>query len=201
MTNQWDKRFQIDDYLFGKEANEFIKYCYEHIQLNGDNTLAIAEGEGRNAVFVAKKGFNVTTWDYSQVGLEKTRELAMENGVVVQTEQVDLNDAPWEESQWDQIFCVFGHFPEKLRESTLTNIKKALKPGGHFITEVYSIHQVPYKSGGPGDVSLLYAPDEFFKPFIDWRIIHFFMGEVMRHEGTHRGLSHVIQLSVQKPFN
>ncbi|WP_026045576.1 class I SAM-dependent methyltransferase [Paenisporosarcina sp. TG-14] len=200
MNNQWDNRFQISDYLFGKEANVFIKYCYEEFQLKSGDALAIAEGEGRNAVFVAKKGINVTTWDYSEVGLEKTRELAKENGVVVKTEHVDLNDAPWKENQWDQIFCVFGHFPKQLRESTLANIKKALKPGGYFITEVYSVHQLPYQSGGPKDSSLLYSPEEFISQFNDWRTIHFFMGEVMRDEGSHNGLSHVIQLAVQKPM-
>lgn len=79
-------------------------------------------------------------------------------------------------------------------------VKKAVKPGGYFLTEVFSIHQLPYKSGGPKDINLLYSPEDFLETFKDWRIVHFFMGEAVRHEGElHNGLVHVIQFVGQKP--
>jgi cyclopropane fatty-acyl-phospholipid synthase-like methyltransferase len=196
--NQWNERFKSEDYIYGTQPNVFIADMHKKLQLSGD-ALAIAEGEGRNAVFLAEQGMNVTTWDYAQSGLEKTQKLATKKGVTINTELVDLNEANWDKEKWDEIICVFGHFPENLREKTLNGIKGAVKPEGHFITEVYSPYQLPYKSGGPKEDSLLYKPEEFLKMFSDWKIIHFFMGEVMRDEGEfHKGLSHVIQFVGQK---
>lgn len=198
--SHWDNRFKADHYVYGKEANAFLTEIHHKLDLSG-NALAIAEGEGRNAVYLAEQGMNVTTWDFAQSGLDKTEQLAKERGVTVSTELVDLNEANWKENTWDEIVCVFGHFPTDLRVKTLQNIKKAVKPGGYFVTEVYSHYQVPYKSGGPPVVDMLYKPEEFLTTFSDWRIEHFFMGEVMRHEGDlHNGLSHVIQFAGQKPI-
>jgi len=171
----------------------------EKIHVSG-NALAIAEGEGRNAVYLAESGLNVTTWDYAESGLEKTKKLADEKGVAVSTELINLNEANWHSKEWDEIVCIYGHFPEALRQQTLQGIKKAVKPGGYFLSEVYSPYQIPYKSGGPKNQEFLYKPEEFLKTFSDWRINHFFMGEVTRHEGElHQGLAHVIQFVGQKP--
>ncbi|MEK4029097.1 MULTISPECIES: class I SAM-dependent methyltransferase [Bacillaceae] len=197
--NRWNNRFQNEKYVYGTHPNVFLEEVQKKLQLSGD-ALAIAEGEGRNAVFLAEQGMKVTAWDYAESGLEKTKKLAASRGTVVQTELVDLNEAQWERDRWDEVVCIFGHFPTKLRQKTLRNIKEAVKPEGYFVTEVYSLYQIPYKSGGPQDIDLLYAPEEFLEVFSDWRIIHFFMGEVVRHEGEmHNGLSHVIQIVAQKP--
>ncbi|MFV8828526.1 class I SAM-dependent methyltransferase [Alkalihalobacterium sp. APHAB7] len=197
--SDWNTRFSSEEYVYGTEPNEFLKEMQKKLNLSGQ-ALAIAEGEGRNAAFLAEQGLNVTAWDYAESGLLKTKKLAEAKGVSVKTELVDLNDAKWQPNQWDEIVCVFGHFPEELRKKTLKGVKEAVKPGGYFITEVYSHYQIPYQSGGPQTVELLYEPDEFLRCFSDWRIVHFFMGEVVRHEGKlHNGLSHVIQFVGQKP--
>jgi hypothetical protein len=197
--NQWNTRFQAENYVYGKKPNVFLAEFMEKLQLSG-NALAIAEGEGRNGVFLAEQGMKVTTWDYAESGLEKTKKLAEECGVEVHTELVDLNNATWKRDQWDEIVCIFGHFPEELRKKTLLGVKEAVKPGGYFITEVYSQQQIPYNSGGPRDLNFLYKPEEFWQTFSDWRILHFFTGEVVRQEGElHNGLSHVIQFVGQKP--
>ncbi|MGG3798735.1 class I SAM-dependent methyltransferase [Metabacillus fastidiosus] len=196
--NQWDTRFQNETFVYGTEPNIFLAEMQKKLQLSGE-ALAIAEGEGRNAVFLAEQGMNVTAWDYAKSGLNKTEKLAKQRGVTVRTELVDLNEAKWEKERWDQIVCVFGHFSKNLRTKTLQGVKEAVKQGGYFITEVYSTYQIPYKSGGPQDVELLYSPEEFLQTFSDWRIVHFFIGEVTRHEGElHNGLSHVIQFVGQK---
>lgn len=198
MMNQWDTRFQNETFVYGTEPNIFLAEMQKKLQLSGE-ALAIAEGEGRNAVFLAEQGMNVTAWDYAKSGLNKTEKLAKQRGVTVRTELVDLNEAKWEKERWDQIVCVFGHFSKNLRTKTLQGVKEAVKQGGYFITEVYSTYQIPYKSGGPQDVELLYSPEEFLQTFSDWRIVHFFIGEVTRHEGElHNGLSHVIQFVGQK---
>lgn len=199
MNNHWNDRFQSEHFVYGTEPNIFISNMHNKLQLTGD-ALAIAEGEGRNAVFLAEQGMRVTTWDFAQSGLIKTEKLAEERGVHVETKLIDLNDATWERNHWDEIVCVFGHFPKETRRKTLEGVKQAVKPGGYYVTEVYSTYQLPYKSGGPQDVDMLYSPEEFLQTFADWRIIHFFMGEVIRHEGElHNGLAHVIQFVGQKP--
>ena len=196
--NYWNTRFQAENYVYGTEANLFLTEIQKKLQLSGD-VLTIAEGEGRNAVFLAEQGMNVTAWDYAESGLTKIKKLAEERGVDVGTKLVDLNDADWRKDQWDELVCIFGHFPAELRHKTLQGVKEAVKPGGYFITEVYSRHQLPYNSGGPKDIEFLYTPEEFLQIFADWRIVHLFMGEVVRHEGElHNGLSHVIQFVGQK---
>jgi cyclopropane fatty-acyl-phospholipid synthase-like methyltransferase len=196
--NQWNSRFKADHYVYGTEPNVFLNEMQKKLQLSGD-VLTIAEGEGRNAVFLAEQGMNVTAWDYAESGLAKIKKLAEERGVTVQTELVDLNGATWVQNQWDEVVCIFGHFPADLRQKTFQGVKEAVKPGGYFITEVYSRYQLPYNSGGPKDLGFLYTPEEFLQSFTDWRIVHFFMGEVVRQEGElHNGLSHVIQFVGQK---
>lgn len=126
----------------------FLTEFQNEIKVTGD-ALAIAEGEGRNAVYLAEQGMNVTAWDYAESGLAKTNKLAEERKVVVSTELVDLNEANWSKVKWDEIVCIFGHFPAALRKKILQGVKEAVKPGGYFLTEVYSHDQIPYKSGGP----------------------------------------------------
>lgn len=193
----WNERFKDEKYVYGTEPNVFLKDM--HAALSGD-VLTIAEGEGRNAVFLAEQGLNVTAWDYAESGLEKVSKLAAKQGVRVNTELVDLAKAEWQQNQWDGIVNVFGHFPGEVRQNTLQGVKEAIKPGGYFIGEVYSHYQIPYQSGGPKELDFLYRPEEFLEKFRDWRIVHFFLGEVIRHEGElHNGLSHVIQFVGQKP--
>jgi SAM-dependent methyltransferase len=196
--NSWNERFNTEQFVYGTNPNVFLVEAHEKLNPSGA-ALAIAEGEGRNAVFLAQQGMNVTAWDYAESGLRKTEKLAKEKDVTVKTNLVDLNEAVWEKDLWDEIVCIFGHFPRELRNKTLQGIKDSIKPGGYFITEVYSIDQLPYKSGGPQNIELLYRPEEFLNVFSDWRIVHFFMGEVIRQEGElHNGLSHVIQFVGQK---
>ena len=203
IMNLWDERFQHKRYAFGKEPNVFLTEAQNnhHIIEQNDIALAIAEGEGRNAVYLAGLGANVTAWDYSIEGLRKAERLAFERGVHVETEHVDLNEAQWPINHWDQIVCIYGHFSPPLKSKTIAHVKKALKPGGHFISEVYSIYQLPYNSGGPKSEDMLYDPIQLLEAFHDWKIKHFYTGETIRNEGDyHHGLAHVIQMFVQKPF-
>lgn len=195
----WNERFSKQEYVYGTEPNQFLVSAFEKLSLSGE-VLAIAEGEGRNAVYLASKGLDVTAWDYAASGLEKTKRLAQSKNIHVTTELVDLNHADYKQNKWDGVVCVFGHFPDDLKNKTLQGVKETIMPGGYFVTEVYSVYQIPYKSGGPKDEELLYRPEDFLGNFSDWRIIHFFMGEVVRNEGElHKGLSHVIQFIAQKP--
>ncbi|WCN39645.1 class I SAM-dependent methyltransferase [Aneurinibacillus uraniidurans] len=196
--NPWDERFAAEDYVYGTKPNAFIREQAHRIEA-GSRVLAIAEGEGRNAVYLAQQGLAVTAWDYAPSGLAKANNLAAAHHVQIQTEQVDVSKADWSE-KWDAAVCVFGHFPTPLRRTVLEGVRQAVKPGGLYMTEVYSIHQLPYKSGGPKEIDLLYRPEEFLDTFRDWHILHFYMGEAVRNEGTlHTGLCHVIQFIGRKP--
>ncbi len=115
--NNWNTRFQTESYVYGKDPNAFLEKFHKKIPISGE-ALAIAEGEGRNAVFLAEQGMKVTTWDFAESGLAKTNKLAKERGVVVLTELVDLNEANWSKDKWDEIVCIFGHFPTELRKNT-----------------------------------------------------------------------------------
>lgn len=193
----WNDRFKNEKYVYGTEPNVFLK---EMQSLLSGEVLSIAEGEGRNAVFLAEQGLSVTAWDYAESGLDKVGKLAAKQNVRVNTELVDLAEAQWQQNRWNGIVNVFGHFPEEVRQKTIKGVKEALKPDGYFIAEVYSRYQISYRSGGPKEVDFLYRPEDFLQEFSDWRIVHFFMGEVTRHEGDlHNGLSHVIQFIGQKP--
>jgi len=190
--NHWDQRFSEEEYVYGKEPNEFIKS--KGSLLNKGKTLALAEGEGRNAVYLATLEHDVTTWDFSKEGLKKTKQLAAEKGVTVETKYTDLSEAPWKREAWDNVIMVFGHFETSLRQNVLKHIEQSVKKGGAFLCEVYSKEQLAYKTGGPPNKDMLYSLDEFLNVFEDWDIKHFFIGEVEREEGhLHQGLSHVIQ--------
>lgn len=199
MTNHWDERFKDERYMYGKEPNAFVEE--KGSELPKGRVLCIAEGEGRNAVYLAKLGYDVTAWDYAQSGLDKTKRLAKEHGVEVETALHDLADVKWEEEkeQWDAIVHVFGHFDRDVQRRTLEGVREALKPGGIYLSELYSEEQLAYKTGGPGHVDFLYDPSMILDIFKDDFMHHFFIGEVHRKEGVlHDGLSHVVQTMVEK---
>ncbi|WP_251030101.1 class I SAM-dependent methyltransferase [Exiguobacterium sp. s181] len=117
--------------------------------------MAIAVGEGRNAVWLATLGFEVEMWDASIVGLDKAKRLSTSRNVSIQTKQIDLNEADWPNEAYDMVICIFGHFPPHVREKVFSDIQQTLRPGGLFLSEVYATHQLAYGTGGPNDASLL----------------------------------------------
>ncbi|MCM3710412.1 class I SAM-dependent methyltransferase [Sporosarcina luteola] len=197
MTNFWHERFSTEEYIYGKEPNQFVVEA-AHVLPKG-KVLCIAEGEGRNAVYLASLGFDVTAWDYAQAGLDKTQQLANEKGVSVKTELRDLAEVVWEEKQWDAIVHIFGHFPEDVMEKTMTGIQKALKVGGYYVSELYTKEQLRYGTGGPRDSVMLMDPADILHKFDGYFIKHFHVGEVNREEGQlHTGTAHVVQSIFQK---
>lgn len=201
MKSHWDKRFSEEDFLYGEDANQFIQQIIPVIKPEG-KILAIAEGEGRNAFFIAKESHNhqrdvvIDLWDYSSVALEKVE--ARKGALPINTHEVDLTEASWQESEYDAAFCVFGHFDGPMQKSVWEGLRKTVKPGGWIFGEVYSTSQIPYESGGPRNLDYLYHPSFFLDIFKDDFLKHFYVGEVMREEGPlHRGISHVIQFAIQ----
>ncbi|TCI24297.1 class I SAM-dependent methyltransferase [Exiguobacterium sp. SH5S4] len=197
----WDQRFDTDEYVYGEEPNEFVKQ-QAHLFKKGMTVLAIAEGEGRNAVWLAEQGLHVEMWDYSQVGLDKATRLAERRGVTLQTRLVDLAEANWPEQAYDVVLCIYGHFPKEVKAAVFTGIERALKPGGYFVTEVYSEEQLAYGTGGPKEKALLYTTHDFSSFTDSLNTCHLFEGVVERHEGKlHQGTSAIIQYIGQKCTN
>ena len=155
MKKMWNEKFNRDGYLFGKSPNAYIAKNSTLLKPK-DSVLCLGEGEGRNALFLAKNNFDVTAIDASDVGLQKAKELASANNCEIETEQLDLNDWNPKENSFNAIVCSYLHLEEPLRSQTFKSITHALSPNGIFIGEFFSHEQLNYSSGGPKNISLLY---------------------------------------------
>lgn len=194
---KWDSRYKSTEYVYGTEPNEFIKEITT--KLKKEKLLAVAEGEGRNAVYLASLGFKVSAWDISEEGLKKCQALAAEKKVKVTTEKIDLTAVEWPHEKWDSIIGVFTHFYPQDRQNIFIGIRDALRSGGTAAFELYSKEQLQYGTGGPKTADLLYSPQEILQFFRSFRIRHFFYGETERTEGKlHNGTGHVIQILAEK---
>ena len=145
----WNERYNEAEYVFGTEPNDFLRQVFENIPAGG-RVLCLAEGEGRNAVFLAEQGYKVTAMDLSEVGLNKALKLAFDKGVNVKIKVADLADYQFGEAQWDGIVSIWAHLPESVRQYVHAQITPALKPAGVFILEAYTEQQLTMEAvGGP----------------------------------------------------
>lgn len=199
MANFWDSRFAGPVYLYGTEPNDFLREHAEQLPLPGP-VLSLAEGEGRNAVFLASRGYRVTAMDSSAVGLEKARQLATARGVGIETVHADLSDFQLGEVQWAGVISIWCHLPSGLRADVHGRIRRAIAPGGVFLLEHYHPRQVPYGTGGPKDPDMLVTLAELRAAFPGWIELHAFEGERVIHEGElHEGVSFVTQWVARRP--
>ena len=198
--NPWNERFKQSEFVYGKEPNEFIREQADRFT-KGANIAAYAEGEGRNAVYLASRGFSVTAYDYAQSGLNKTEQLAKQNGVKLQTKLKNLIEDPLLQNTYDGAIMIFGHFPKESQLHVLNKIMASLKAGGLFLFEVYEEKQLTYGTGGPKELSFLYKNSDLLKWSEQFEVIHFFSGEAFRKEGMlHTGKGNIIQGIVKKPI-
>lgn len=198
----WDERYKEDGFAYGTAPNDFLKSEYAQIP-KGGRVLCLAEGEGRNAVFLAKQGYVVTAVDQSPVGLEKAQALAIKHGVEITTIVTDLADYDLGHEVWDGIVSIAAHVPEALRKSLHLQVIKSLKKDGAFILEAYTKRHIEMDGvGGPPP-----ARKDFFMSLealeTELAGLKFVCGaEVVRHisEGKyHRGQSAVVQVVAVKP--
>ena len=145
----WDERYSEPEYIFGTEPNDFLKEVFDKIPAGG-RVLCLAEGEGRNAVFLAEQGYDVIAMDMSEVGLHKALKLACARKVEISTQVADLADYAFGKAQWDGIVSIWAHMPNKIQQQVHTQIAAALKPTGVFILEAYTEQQLDMEAvGGP----------------------------------------------------
>lgn len=145
----WDQRYNEAGFAYGTEANDFLKEAFHTIPAGG-RVLCLAEGEGRNAVFLAQNGYQVTAMDLSEIGLNKALKLASDKGVTISTQVADLADYALGDAQWDGIVSIWAHMPEAIQQRVHAQIAPALKPDGVFILEAYTYQQTTMEGvGGP----------------------------------------------------
>ncbi len=166
----WDDRYSEEGFAFGTKANDFLIEAQS--QIPKGRVLCLAEGEGRNAVFLAEQGYDVLAVDASSVGLEKAKKLANERGVKITTQVSDLADFKLEQNAWDGIVSIFCHLPVSLRQNIHQQICTALKPGGVLVLEAYRPLQLEYKTGGPPVAELMMTQSSLQTEFSSLNIKH-----------------------------
>ena len=183
----WNEKFSTDEYIYGKEPNKFFKEQID--KLKPGRLLLLGEGEGRNSVYAAIKGWEVDSVDFSQTAKEKTLKLAIKNNVNINYTVGNLADFIPSENCYDAIGLVFIHLKPESRRIVHKRIINALKKNGHIILEAFEKKQLGKDSGGPQNLDMLYSKEELEYDFKDLRI-HlleketFFLDEGDKHKGN-----------------
>ena len=195
----WNKRFSADGFLFGLEPNRLLR---EHAEVwkAGDRVLAVADGEGRNSVWLASRGVRVDAFDISEVGVAKARALAAKQGVDVDFAVADIADLAWPENVYDGVAAIFFQFADPaLRARIFEGMARCLKPGGTLVLQGYTPRQLDYRTGGPPIMSHLYTPRLLREAFAGMEIVELREYEDELAEGTgHKGRSGLIGLVARK---
>jgi len=194
----WDDRYAADDYVYGQDPNEFVAEMAMHIP--DGPVLCLAEGEGRNAVYIAKSGHRVTAVDQSSMGLNKALRLAEANGAVIDTIHADLEAYQIMPGAWAGIVATFAHLPPPLRRKVHAAVVQGLKPGGVFILEAYTPAQLALGTGGPKVPELLMTLDNLREELSG---LEFIVAREIERDVTegnfHQGRGAVVQIVARLP--
>lgn len=193
----WDERYGLKEYAYGIKPNEYFK---QHIdKLPAGKLLLPGEGEGRNAVYAAIKGWNVDAIDQSDEGKKKAGILAGENNVTIHYEVQDLSQADFGQNIYDLVALIFVHFPADIRIPLHQKLVKSLKTGGYMLIDAFSKSQLGKSSGGPQNAGLLNSIEEFKSDFKSMDIIQLFEEDINLDEGPyHQGIASVIRMLAKK---
>jgi cyclopropane fatty-acyl-phospholipid synthase-like methyltransferase len=196
---RWEGRFSAPEYWFGTAPNAFLASQAHRLQ-PGQKALAIADGEGRNGVWLAEQGLDVLSLDFSPSAGEKARALAAERGVRLRTEQADVTAWNWPVAEFDVIAAIFVQFVgPALRTRMFDGMKQAVKPGGLILMQGYRPEQLTYRTGGPAQVENLYTRALLQDAFADLDILEISEHNSVIREGSgHNGMSALIDLVARK---
>lgn len=195
----WNERYSQPGFLFGTDPARFLVEQEAYLE-RGKTALAIADGEGRNSVFMAKKGMVVTAQDASDVAVEKARGLAAARGANVDYRLGDLRDFDWGATQYDLVAAIFIQFAEPaFRDDIFKGVQQALKPGGILLLHGYRPEQLDYGTGGPPCAENMYTTDLLAEAFAGMEILRLeaYDREVQEGRG-HSGMSALIDLVARK---
>lgn len=192
----WNHRYTMPGWAYGTEPNDFLR---EVAPLLESPVLCLGEGEGRNAVFLAQRGLEVTAIDLSPKALEKAQRLATERGVRLTTQEADLADFELGQDQWGAVISIWCHLPPWLRARVHQSVTKALKPGGRFVLEAYTPAQLAFDTGGPKSLELLFEPEALRADLSGLELERFEAKQRVVQEGDwHRGPSAVVQVLARR---
>ncbi|MDX6751278.1 class I SAM-dependent methyltransferase [Geminicoccaceae bacterium 1502E] len=197
---EWDRRFGSEDYLFGTEPNAFLVRQADRLR-PGMKVLAVADGEGRNGVWLAGRGLDVLSVEASSVALEKAQRLAHDRGVNLATEQADILSWDWGRERFDAIAAIFIQFARPRERARLFGLMQdALRPGGLLLLQGYRPEQVGRGTGGPPFAENMYTEPMLREAFAALEILELQSCEADIREGTgHAGMSALIDLVARKP--
>ena len=197
MKDFWDKRYDQNTFAYGKQPNKFFRNRISTVKPG--NLLLPAEGEGRNAVYAATLGWQVTAVDFSVKGRDKALQLADEHGVTITYKPESVDEVNLSENSFDACALIYVHLPENVYSKLFKKIAQALKPGGQLVIEGYSKKQLGKPSGGPKDESLLYSLKQVKGWLSDYKIELLKETNVELNEGVyHRGEASVIRALATK---
>jgi SAM-dependent methyltransferase len=196
----WNRRFSEAGYLFGTEPNTWL---HDHASLweAGERVLSVADGEGRNSVWLAQQGLTVDAFDISEVGVRKARDFARITGVKVNFAVADIATLQWPEGLYDGVVAIFIQFADpELRARIFRGMVQALKPGGRVVLQGYTPTQLEYRTGGPPFASHMYTPQLLREAFAGLEIIELEEYEAELAEGSgHKGRSALVGMVARKP--
>ena len=197
--SKWDDKYQVDDYLFGTEPNTFLAEQFRAIPKG--KVLCLADGEGRNSVFLAQQGYEVTAVDMSLVGINKAKFLAQEKSVEINFVHANLKDFDMGKNCWHGIVSIFCHVPVALRQQLHTEVVAGLNEGGVFLLEAYTPDQLRHGTGGPPNIDLLMSTETLRNELDGLKMERLVELERDVREGaSHAGPSSVVQLCARKPI-
>lgn len=199
MKDFWNSRYAEDTYAYGEEPNDFLRES-AHVFGPGGRILLLAEGQGRNAIWLAKQGFDVVAVDQSEVGLRRANELAAKYHVRITTWVADLMAWEAEGNAYDGVVAIFAHLPKPGRHTMHQMAVRALRSGGVAVVEAYTPRQLANGTGGPKTVELLVEPEDLRSEFEGLEIER--LQELERDvvEGEyHNGRAAVVQMIGRKP--
>lgn len=195
----WNRRFGQADYLFGTEPNDWLRAQAHHWQ-PGQHVLCVADGEGRNSVWLARQGLVVTAFDIAEAGVAKARRLAAEHGVTVEFQVRDCDAFDWPEAHYDGVAAIFVQFADPaLRARLFARTVASLKPGGVLVLQGYTPGQLAHGTGGPPRVDHLYTAEMLRAAFagMDLLTLQEYEAEIAEGSG-HRGRSALIGLVARR---
>lgn len=202
MKDKWNERYANDAYAYGEHPNEYLKQCL--IQFPPGKVLFPAEGEGRNAVFAAQMGWDVSAFDISEEGRKKALKLATSKNVELDYQVGDYKTMGFAPESFDAIALIYAHFPAHLKSTIHKDLSDLLKVGGLIIFEAFGKNNLPLKKanpaiGGPDDIDMLFSMDELIADFPTFQIIQLQEVEVELKEGLyHNGIGSVVRFVGRK---
>lgn len=201
-TQRWDDRYKTEEFAYGEEPNNYLKEQIEKLETG--TILFPAEGEGRNAVFAAKLGWEVSAFDISEEGRNKALKLAEANNVSIDYQVGELEILDFQEEQFDAITLIYAHFPAEIKSEIHQQLDKLLRKNGIIIFEAFSKNHLEYvtkneKVGGPKDIESLFSVEEIKADFPNYEIIELEEKEIELNEGLfHSGTGSVIRFIGRK---